>query len=232
MGGIGNIGPEEIKWMIQGMIILILSIAVHEFGHAIVADKLGDRLPRSQGRVTLNPVAHADPIGTLVFPLLGFVFTGGKSFGFGWGRPVQVNPVAFSRKLRMRTGHMLVAAAGPAMNVLLGTLIALVYWVLLKTGVIPATSQINVALQYAVLLNFILAFFNLIPAPPLDGGAVLEGLLPDSALGTWNQIKVYGPFVLMAVIFIPELSRIFITPALWCYGATLELLGVYPLFQV
>ena len=105
-----NLSPEDIRWIIQALIILILSICVHEFGHAIVADKLGDPLPRSQGRVTLNPLAHADPIGTLLFPLMALVLT--KSLGFGWGRPVEVSPRHFTRKLSMRTGHMLVAADG------------------------------------------------------------------------------------------------------------------------
>ncbi|RMH41466.1 MAG: site-2 protease family protein [Deltaproteobacteria bacterium] len=229
-GFIGNIGPDEIKWLVQVMIVLILSIAVHEFGHAFVADRLGDRLPRSQGRVTLNPVAHADPIGTLLFPVLGFVFSGGHGLGFGWGRPVQVNPVAFTRRFTMRTGHMLVAAAGPAMNIALGLAVGAGYAVLVKTGVLSATSELNVAIQYAVFLNFILAFFNLIPAYPLDGGAVLEGFLPRRALDTWEQIKVYGPFILMAFLFIGPLQRLFVAPAHWCYASYLELWGLRPLF--
>ena len=202
--------------MVQGMIILILSICVHEFGHAFVADRLGDGLPRSQGRVTLNPMSHADPIGTLLFPLLGFVFTGGKGFGFGWGRPVMVNPVAFSRRFRMRTGHMMVALAGPAMNILLGLLVGAAIGLLIKLGVIKPYGEVHIILWYAMVLNFILAFFNLVPAYPLDGGAVLEGLLPDSALDTWNQIKPYGPFILMAVIFIDDLQVVFVKPAMWC----------------
>lgn len=225
-----DLGPEQIRWIIQGMIILILSIAVHEFGHAIVADKLGDRTPRSQGRVTLNPVAHADPIGTLLFPLMGLLFTGGASFGFGWGRPVMVTPVSFSRKLRMRTAHMLVAAAGPFMNITLGVIVGLTHLALLKAGVLEPGSQLNVALNYAVVLNFILAFFNLIPAPPLDGGTVIEGLLPDSALDTWRQVAVYGPFILMAVIFIPQLRHLFVGPALWLHGQFYDLLGIHGLF--
>jgi Zn-dependent protease len=222
-----DLSPVEIRWIIQGLIILILSIAVHEFGHAIVADRLGDRLPRSQGRVTLNPIAHADPIGTLLMPVMALIFTKGTSFGFGWGRPVMVNPAAFSRRFRMRTGHMMVAAAGPAMNVVLGVVLGLVHVILIETGTLepglfmrsgyfPALGDnLSDALAYATILNFILAFFNLIPAPPLDGGAVLEGFLPDKALDTWRQFAVYGPFVIMAVIFIPGASLIFVRPALW-----------------
>jgi Zn-dependent protease len=214
--------PEYIRWMIQGMIILILSIAVHEFGHALVADRLGDRLPASQGRVTLNPIAHADPIGTVAFPLMGFLFLGGV--GFGWGRPVQVNPIAFSRRWRMKTGHLFVAAAGPLMNVTFAIVIALVHFGLLKSGVLEPGHEINRALQYAVSLNFILAFFNLIPAPPLDGGAVLEGLLPDKHLPAWHKVAVYGPFILMAVIFIPGLHKVFTVPAQWCAGNVYQLI--------
>ncbi len=228
-----DFSPELIRWIIQGLVILILSIAVHEFGHAYIAHKLGDRLPESQGRVTLNPIAHADPIGTLLFPILGLIFTKGAGFGFGWGRPVQVNPVAFSRRFTMRTGHLLVAIAGPAMNILFGLLIAIIHLILLSTDVLTGASwgpELSRVLQYAVGLNFILAFFNLIPAPPLDGGAVMRGLLPYKWLDGFDKFSVYGPFVLMAVIFIPGLSRIFVTPALWLqdgvYTVLLALFGL------
>jgi len=221
-----DLGPEQIRHIIQVMIILILSICVHEFGHAIVADKLGDRLPRSQGRVTLNPLAHADPIGTLAFPLIALVWTGGASLGFGWGRPVQVNPVAFNRKYSMRTAHMFVAAAGPAMNILFGTFIALVHFTLLQTGVLSPTSALNSALSSAVAMNFILCFFNLIPAYPLDGGTVIEAFLPERMLPAYQNFQVYGPFVLMAVIFIPQLQWLFVTPALYLAHHLYGLLGM------
>ena len=216
--------PEVIRLIIQGMIILILSIAVHEFGHAYVAHKLGDRLPESQGRVTLNPMAHADPIGTLIFPLLGLLYTGGHGFGFGWGRPVQVNPISFSRRFRMRTGHMFVALAGPAMNIAFGLVIAIILAILLVSGVLSPGHDLALALHYAIYLNFILFFFNLIPAPPLDGGAVLEGLLPDRMLPAYRSYAVYGPFVLMAVIFIPGLGRIFVQPAIWLHDGVWSLM--------
>ncbi len=206
-----------IRAVIQGIAILLLSIAVHEYGHALVADKLGDRTPRMQGRVTLNPLAHADPIGTLLFPILGMFLSGGASYGFGWGRPVLVNPTAFNRKFSMRTANMLVAAAGPAMNILFGMVIGLVHIGLIATDTIVANGELSQALVKAGILNFVLAFFNLIPAPPLDGGAVIEGLLPSSALNKWRSIAPYGPFILMAVIFIPGLSRIFVVPALFSY---------------
>jgi Zn-dependent protease len=225
-----DFSPDTIRLILQALIILLLSIAVHEFGHAIVAHKLGDRLPASQGRVTLNPLAHADPIGTFLFPILGLVLTGGKGYGFGWGRPVEVSPVSFSRRFSMRTGHMLVALAGPAMNLLFGTVIAIIHVVLLATGVIEAKPGISLhtALSHAVVLNYILMFFNLIPAPPLDGGAVLKGLLPARSLRSYERFEPYGPFVLMAVIFIPGLSKIFVTPALWLHEGVYRLLMALP----
>jgi len=223
-----DLGPEQIRHIIQIMIILILSICVHEFGHAIVADWLGDRLPRSQGRVTLNPAAHADPIGTLAFPLIALVYTGGASLGFGWGKPVMVNPLAFNRKYRMRVAHMMVAAAGPAMNILFGITIALVHVLLLQTGLLSVGSALNTALASAVALNFILCFFNLIPAHPLDGGAVLEGFLPDRMLPRYREFQVYGPFILMAVIFIEQLQWFFVTPALFLARNLYQIVGLPP----
>lgn len=221
-----NLSPEDIRWIIQALIILILSICVHEFGHAIVADKLGDPLPRSQGRVTLNPAAHADPIGTLLFPLMALVVTQGHSLGFGWGRPVEVSPRHFNRKFSMRTGHMMVAAAGPTMNLLFGIVISIVLMILYRTGKVMPGDMMWQPLTYAVVLNFMLMFFNLIPAPPLDGGAVLEGLLPARALPAYQRYSVYGPFVLMAIILIPGMSRIFATPAIWMSQHWFNLLGI------
>ena len=221
-----DLSPDQIRLIIQTLIILVLSICVHEFGHAIVADKLGDPLPRSQGRTTLNPAAHADPIGTLLFPVLALVATKGASLGFGWGRPVQVSPRSFTRKLSMRTGHMLVAAAGPTMNLLFGVFISLVHLTLLKTGVLSPADALNGPLSLAVELNFVLAFFNLIPAPPLDGGAVLEGLLPARMVPQYQKLAVYGPFVLMAVIFIPQFQAVFLTPAVWLYHSWAHLIGM------
>lgn len=222
-----DLSPQEIRWIIQALIILILSICVHEFGHAIVADKLGDPLPRSQGRTTLNPAAHADPIGTLLFPLIGLVVTRGMSLGFGWGKPVQVSPRHFTRKMSMRTGHMLVAAAGPIMNLLFGIFISLVLLALLKTGALEPTSEISSALVRAVQINFVLMFFNLIPAPPLDGGAVLAGVLPARYLPAYEKASVYGPFVLMAVILIPGFHKIFTVPALWLFDSWMGVIGSF-----
>jgi Zn-dependent protease len=126
----------------------------------------------------------------------------------------------------MRVGHMMVAAAGPMMNLLFGIVISIVFMILYKNGTVKPGDMMWQPLQYAVVLNFMLMFFNLIPAPPLDGGAVLEGLLPSRALPAYRRYSVYGPFVLMAIILIPGMSRIFATPAIWLSQHWFNVLGI------
>jgi Zn-dependent protease len=214
-------------FVVVNLITLVLSITVHEFGHAIVADKLGDGLPRSQGRVTLNPLAHADPIGTIAFPLISMIFAG--FIGFGWGRPVMVRPISFTRRLRMRTAHLLVAAAGPTMNLLFALFISLVLFILYRIGTVSDTTVLYTAIMNAILLNFVLAFFNLIPTPPLDGGTVLAGLLPDRLMPAYEKLQQFGMFILFAFLLIPSLLRILLTPAYFLFGALAgHLLGLPP----
>jgi Zn-dependent protease len=219
-----DLSPDKMRAIVVNLIILILSIAVHEFGHAFVADRLGDRLPRSEGRVTLSPIAHVDPIGTLLVPTVMMVFGGG--LGFGWGRPVRVSPTSFTRKFSMRTGHMLVAAAGPIMNLLFGTLIAVVLMVLLRTGVLSAVSPITSATEYAILLNFMLLFFNLIPLAPLDGQTVASTFVPYRQQRMWAQIQSFGPWILLAVIASPRVGAIFAWPAMQLFMGLRSLLGL------
>ncbi len=197
--------PDRIQLVVQGMIMFIAAIALHEFGHAWMANRLGDSTPRVQGRLTLNPLAHADPIGTILLPLVFLISTGG--LGFAWGKPVQHR--SFDRK-----GNMAVAFAGPAMNVLLATFIVLVHVILLKAGV-TIGHKLSFALESAVFLNFILFFFNLIPAAPLDGGTVLRGLIPYNSLRIYDQYAVYAPFVLLAFMMIPAIGVVVRWPAAW-----------------
>jgi Zn-dependent protease len=209
--------PEKIRLIVQGMIILLLSIAVHEFGHAYAADRMGDRLPRRQGRVTLNPVAHADPIGTLLLPFLFLAMTQG--LGFGWGKPVE--HTTHDRKKRLY-----ISFAGPAMNVILACVIAILHAGLLAAGVFSFEARISEALVYAVLLNFVLFFFNLLPAAPLDGGSVARGLIPRSWLDAWDRFAVYAPFVVMAFILVGPLGRAFTLPARFMSTQVYNLLGI------
>src|ERR1043165_5030222 len=129
---------QKIQWILIYVIILVASVAFHEFGHAFMAYKLGDDTPKRQGRVTLNPIAHADPIGTLLLPLVGgfYAAAGGAVGGFGWGRPVQWQPHKIRRGIKMATANILVSFAGPFMNLVLGTVIALIHVILLWRGVV------------------------------------------------------------------------------------------------
>jgi Zn-dependent protease len=223
-----DFSPEQIRNIVQGLAFLVASIALHEFGHAIAADKLGDSLPRRQGRITLNPMAHSDPIGTLAFPLLGLLASKGMGMGFGWGKPVMVRPTHFTRKLRQRTAHMLVAAAGPAMNVLLGVVVSTLHLVFLKLGWVAWGSAVSNGFVAASMLNFGLALFNCIPAPPLDGGTIVEGFLPQRYLPGYRKYSVYGPFVLLAFIMIKPFRQALGNATLWLYEHWGNLIGLFP----
>lgn len=218
-----DLSPDKIRLILIQVFVLVASVAFHEFGHAFMADRLGDDTPRRQGRVTLNPLAHADPIGTLLLPLLGAYYGGG---GFGWGRPVQWNPARIDRKHRMSTARVLVSIAGPGMNVLLAILLTATLAILRTQHIAMIGSQASQIIKYAVLTNFILFFFNLIPAPPLDGGHVAESMMPYKHRSTFEAYAKYGPFVIMAIALIPQLAQIFVIPAMWCTQHVYALFGL------
>ena len=213
-----NLSPEQLRWVFVYMITLIVSVALHEWGHAKMADMLGDDTPRRQGRVTLNPVAHADPIGTLALPLISALLSAGsgRMGGFGWGKPVQWNPARINRKWRMYTAIILVSIAGPMMNLLLGTLLVLAHVVLNTQGVLASSSPMQQILFFAASINFTLFFFNLVPCPPLDGGHVAEALTPYKHRKKWEEYLRFSPFVFLALICIPQVQQIFVIPAMWC----------------
>ena len=179
-------------------IVLLFSLTVHEMAHAWTADRLGDPTARLLGRVSLNPLVHADPVGTVLFPLIAMI-TGAPLIG--WAKPVPVNV----RQLRHhRRDYVLVAAAGPASNLLMAVTAGCLLAVL---PISPQTlDEANVSaplatfLSQAMRLNVLLAVFNMIPIPPLDGGNVLAGLLPNHLAGIFNQIRPYGFILLYALI--------------------------------
>jgi Zn-dependent protease len=194
-----DISPDQVRKAIVSLIAFVLSVAVHEFGHAWMANRLGDRLPASQGRLTLSPLAHIDPIGTIVMPLVMAFAPFGMPF-LAWGKPVQTNPAAYTRGVSMRTGHMLVSLAGPFMNLVLTVLISAVLIALAHAGVLTGRQALAEAvIQYLVLLNLMLLFFNLIPLAPLDGAPVLAGLLPDSLQAIPQALQRFGtlPFYIL-----------------------------------
>jgi len=207
----------QVRDSLLYLIALILSITVHEFGHAWMANRLGDRLPAAQGRVTLNPLRHIDPIGTILFPLLA---SAGMPV-LGWGKPVQTNPTAYTRKFTMRGGHAMVAMAGPAMNLVMAIVSSLLAILLAKTIGLPG-DMLSQILEKLVGLNLFLMFFNLLPVPPLDGGAVLAWLLPPSMGSVLAFVERWGFMILLGLLLTGGL-RILMMPASflvdrWMYG--------------
>jgi Zn-dependent protease len=172
--------------------VVLASLTVHEWAHAWTADRLGDPTARMLGRVSFNPVVHIDPIGTIVLPLLAMFTTG---FIFGWAKPVPVNISRFGNPKR---DFMIVAAAGPASNLAIATAAALVFRSL--GGLESAGDPVMRVLYFAVSINVLLAVFNMLPVPPLDGGNVLSGLLPDSFAPLINGLRQYGFIILLALI--------------------------------
>jgi Zn-dependent protease len=220
-----DISADQVRIALFAVIAFVVSVSIHEFGHAFVADRLGDRIPRLQGRLTLSPLAHIDPIGTLAMPLFG-VLSGLPLIA--WGKPVQTNPANYTKRFSMTTGHMMVAAAGPFMNLVLAVIVSVVIVVLGKAGVLPPVVRDGM-IQYLLVLNIVLMFFNLIPLGPLDGAAVLDGVLPRSLRRISELNRKYGMLVLMVLFFSPGLRWI-MRPVYSLAGAWIGLLDrVVPL---
>lgn len=166
---------------------LLIALTVHEYAHARTAVALGDPTPRFMGRLTLNPVAHLDPIGLLMLWL----------FKFGWAKPVPINPSYFKN---YRQGMVMVSLAGPVSNMILALITAFMIGILAKLQLLSGDWVKILWLTYNY--NIILAIFNLVPIPPLDGSKVLSSLLPGRQGHIFDQLEQYGPFILMALVYI------------------------------
>ena len=172
---------------------------MHEYGHAAMATKMGDPTPKAQGRLTLNPLAHLDPVGTIFI-----IMTLLMGFGFGWGKPVITNPMYYRD---YKLGRILVAIAGPAMNLSLMMLGIGIAYVLFRSGTnIP--SFLHLLLSVFIMINFVLMVFNLLPIPPLDGGHVLEMAVPWQYRDKLRAFTQYGMLILLGLMFFGVLGML------------------------
>jgi Zn-dependent protease len=174
------------------VVIIIFSAVIHEVMHGVAADYLGDKTARYAGRLTLNPIPHLDPLGSVILPIV-FAFSGSPIF-FGWAKPVPYNPYNLKPG---RFSEAIVAGAGPASNLV----IALLFGIIVRLHIFPA--EIASILFLIVAVNVMLFLFNLIPVPPLDGSKVLEALLPKSmqyGYSVWRHRMEFSPFLGMGIV--------------------------------
>ena len=194
------------------LIALVLAISVHECAHALSAYALGDDTAQKEGRLTLNPLAHLDPLGTLMLFLVHF----------GWGKPVPVNPRNFTRPVFY---NVLVAMSGPLSNLLL----ALISLTLLKHQLTFGNAYVTTFLHVFYDLNVFLMLFNLLPIPPLDGGHLLEAVLAPRAPQLTTQILQYGPVVLLTLLLVEHMLHVRLLSAVLVWGYEMVTLVLFPL---
>ncbi|MEK7596669.1 MAG: site-2 protease family protein [Patescibacteria group bacterium] len=182
---------------IFSLVVLLFSVVIHEISHGYAALALGDHTAEYEGRLTLNPVKHIDMVGTIILPVISLMLPG--SFLFGWAKPVPYNPYNLRNQ---RWGEAIVAAAGPLSNILL----ALIFGFFVRFYIVPAGllgSAVSVICQIIVIVNIVLAIFNLIPIPPLDGSKIITSILPRGFMRVRESIERFGFFgVIIFLLFI------------------------------
>jgi len=196
-----NYSQAQLMALLLTLPAVIIAITFHEFAHAYAADKLGDDTPRMQGRLNLNPMSHIDPIG---FMLLMFA-------GFGWGKPVQINPRNFNRNVRMDKGEAIVSFAGPLMNFILAIISIVVLVVLEEFLNFSENNIIYILIKQLAIINIGLGVFNLIPLPPLDGSKIFINYLPYNAR-RWVIEHGHIFYYIFLAIWLFGLASIIISP--------------------
>ena len=200
--------PGALFSLLASILGVLIAITFHEYAHGLAASKLGDNTAKDEGRLSLNPLAHLDPIGTLML-----VFA-----GFGWGKPVHVDSRNYTRKISMEKGEAIVSAAGPLMNIILAFIFTLIYCAIYKfagAGFLHSTmgSVLMLMIFYTISINVGLGVFNLIPLPPLDGSKIIMPFLPYKAKEWFvNNEQIF--YLVFVVLWITGLAGIIISPAI------------------
>lgn len=204
--------PSSLLSLVLTLPAVIIAMTFHEYAHAFAADKLGDDTPRQQGRLTLNPLKHIEPVG---FFLLLFA-------GFGWGRPVEINTNRFNKNMDKSKGEAIVSFAGPLMNIILAIVSAFILGVILKFNLLAKLQMqyaeiVIIFMMQLLYINLGLGIFNLIPLPPLDGSKILRHFLPYNAK-VWFDNNQYIFYIAFIVIWVLGLASYIVSPAISFLG--------------
>lgn len=204
----------DIQRIIVSVLPILLAITFHEVSHGFVANKLGDPTAKFLGRLTLNPIAHIDLVGTIIMPFALFYLSNGQ-FVFGYAKPVPINPMNFKNP---RKDMAISAAAGPITNIILAVISQLILEYIVPAAIllpedIGAAVRTPLAWMFesSIMINIVLAVINLIPIPPLDGGRVLVGFLPHKQAVSYSKIEPYG-FIIVIILFLTKIANILIYP--------------------
>lgn len=202
--------------------LLVFSVIIHEVAHGFVALSQGDDTALVSGRLTLNPVPHLDPLGSVIFPAICVLM---KMPVFGWAKPVPVNPLRFNH---YRSGTILVSLAGPLSNFLLSVMfVVMLYFSVTQFALMEKFSFLPKFLNQAIILNLVLAVFNLFPIPPLDGSRVVSVLLPSEIAMRYDALEPYGFFIVMGLISFGVFGKVLYPVVYFIYQLMLKSVGVF-----